>query len=81
MREKGKLYLKHKKDKNVLNHRSFIEYKYAKQELDRRMRFFRRKYNYDSAISVEHFSSKNPKQFWEELKSVGPKRKNRISVE
>ena len=81
MREKEKLYLKHKRNKNILKHRSFIDYKYAQKELDRRMRFFRRKYDYDLAISVEHFSSKNPKQFWEELKSLGPKRKNKIPVE
>ncbi|XP_062589588.1 uncharacterized protein LOC134251217 [Saccostrea cucullata] len=82
MRDKEKVCIKYKKEKkHALKQRAFDKYKKAQQDLERRMRFFRRKYNLDLAINLEHFSSKNPKRFWEELKSLGPKRKNKIPKE
>lgn len=81
MREKEKTFLKHKKGNSVLKQKSFSEYKRAQQELDKRMRFFRRKYNLDLAINLDNFSSNNPKKFWEELRSLGPKRKNKVPTE
>lgn len=73
MREKEKQFLKHKKENSVLKQKPFSEYKKVQQELDKRMRFYRRKYNLDLAINLDHFSSNNPKQFWKEIN--GPNRK------
>lgn len=73
MREKEKQFLKHKKENSVLKQKPFSEYKKVQQELNKRMRFYRRKYNLDLAINLDHFSSNNPKQFWKEIN--GPNRK------
>ena len=45
------------------------------------MRFFQRKYNSDLSSNLEHFSLNSPKQSWDELKSLGPKKKNKIPKE
>ena len=60
-----------KKQNNIkLKQKAYHEYKKSQRELDKRVRFFQRKYN--SVSNLEHFSLNNPKQFWDELKSLGP---------
>ena len=63
------------------NKRHNHELKKSQGELDKRVRFFQWKYNTDLSSNLEHFSWNSPKQFWDELKSVGPKKKNKIPKE
>ena len=82
IKDKEKIYMQYRKQNNiVLKQKAYHEYKNSQRELDKRVRFFQRKYNSDLSSNLEHLSFNSPKQLWDELKSLGPKKKNKVPKE
>lgn len=52
-------------------------YKSAQQLFDRRYRFYERKYKRSIIDQIEESCTDNPRQFWEHLKRIGPRKKSK----
>ena len=57
------------------------EFRMKQHQFDRRFRFFERKYKYEQCDNIETLNTTDPKQFWEKLNSLGPKKKQIIPLE
>lgn len=79
-RENEKKFLKCKQ-----NHREKQElqkkFKYSQNKLDRRLRYYDRKWRKGESLEIEEISVKDPRKFWDKIKHLGPKRKSKIPYE
>jgi hypothetical protein len=56
-------------------------YKSAQHMFDKNFRFYRRKYSKAQMNEIEKLQTNNPKEFWEKISKLGPRRKNVIPME
>lgn len=47
----------------------------AQQKYDTRFRYYKRKFEINKQTNIEHFKIKNPREFWNAIKSIGPQRR------
>ena len=57
------------------------EFIYRRKSFDKLLRQSEREYNKNIAEQVESISDKDPKQFWEQLKKLGPQRNKHIPMQ
>ena len=79
MNRKEKL-VRHCKDRS---RRSIIfkEFRLAQHLFDNRFRYFERKERLERCEKIEQLQTNDPKQFWDQLKSFGPRKKKVIPTE
>ena len=53
----------------------------ARWNFDRKLRFFKRRFNRGQALKLEQLQTGNPQQFWREIHKLGPKKKTLIPME
>ena len=49
--------------------------------MDKRIRFYERKHKKQLALNIESVCSHDPKQFWDQIKKLGPQRKTKFPTE
>ena len=78
MREKENIFTKFKGHRHVKN-RLYTEYKESQLYFDKKLRFYERSYNREK---IEEFDDivRNPKQFWNKLKNLGPRNESSIPI-
>ena len=59
----------------------FVDFRSAQCLFDKRFRFFERKYRLEVCESIELLQTNDPKQFWEQLKSFGPRKRKGVPME
>jgi hypothetical protein len=79
MNSKEKL-LKQAKNRQQRKER-FQSFRRAQHNFDRRFRYFERKSRFDMCEMIENLQTQDPKQFWNQLKTFGPKKKKTIPLE
>ena len=57
------------------------EFKQCQVNFDRKLRFFKRRFNRGQALKLEQLQTGNPQQFWREIHKLGPKKKTLIPME
>jgi hypothetical protein len=73
-------FLRFRGDKNTQNQlRS--QFKLAQDTFDRRIRSAERRYKRSLAFDIDSASTDNPREFWNHIKQLGPKRKSSIPLE
>ena len=55
-------------------------FKNARNMFDKRLRYYERSYFRDKALEIEKCDSRNPKAFWDHVKTLGPKKKSNIPL-
>ena len=55
-------------------------FKIAMQTFDKKLRYYKKQYRYNSMNEIESCKTENPKQFWEYIKKLGPKKKRNIPL-
>lgn len=56
-------------------------YKESQNSLDKRIRFYERKHKLDLALNIDSVRDSDPKQFWDQIKKLGPQRKSKFPTE
>jgi len=59
----------------------FAKFKESQAKFDKKYRYFERKSRYVANENIDKLNTSNPKQFWEEIKKMGPKQKQLIPIE
>ena len=57
------------------------EFKRCQHIFDKRLRFFKRRFNRGQAMHLEQLQSNNPQKFWSEIGRLGPKKVVKIPME
>ena len=79
MRNKERTYLKFRGDRrNKALHLN--NFKHSRHTFDKKLRSCERKYYYDKATELEQFNTNNPKEFWQQIKKLGPNKKSDIPM-
>ena len=60
---------------------SRAQFAQAQYVFDKKLRFYERNYRKEKLENIEKINTSNPRQFWEELKKLGPKGKKYIPME
>ena len=78
MRDSEKLFRKcmNIKQKTDLHHK----YKNSCHIFNKRLRQLERSYNRSKTIEIEQICTKNPKEFWEQIKKLGPRKSSSIPM-
>ena len=79
MREKETVYIKYR-GPNRLKKTLRNDFKTAMQSFDKKLRYYKKQYRYNSMNEIESCKTENPKQFWEYIKKLGPKKKRNIPL-
>ncbi len=79
MHQKNKLFMKegHRLRRKRL-HEEFIE---SRHRFDKRFRYFERKFRIEKCTDIERMQTRNPNEFWEQIKQIGPNKKRIIPEE
>ena len=80
MCESEKRYTKCKSDKHC-KRVNFQLFKISRNKFDRALRQAQRNYKKKLVNDLENFNTRNPKDFWNHLKSLGPKKKAEIPMQ
>lgn len=79
MRENEKQFLKTKS-----NHRDNREllriYKLSQNSLDKRIRYYERRWRRGVALELDEISVRDPRKFWDKIKHSGPKKKQNLPM-
>ena len=79
MRNKERTYLKFRGDRrNKALHLN--NFKHSRHIFDKKLRSCECKYYYDKATELEQFNTNNPKEFWQQIKKLGPNKKSDIPM-
>ncbi len=78
MHEKEKQFIKYKGQNRVYKNELRNYFILSRKAFDKKLRFFDRRYHRGLDIEIEELSTKNPKQFWNHIKKLGPKKKSII---
>lgn len=74
MRENEKQFLKTKSTHR--DNRELLRiYKFSQNSLDKRIRYYERRWRRGVAIEIDEISVCNPRKFWDKIKHLGPKKK------
>ena len=79
MRSSEHLFLKCKNP--VLRKQLKVNYKQKQYNFDKKLRFYKRRYQRGQIIQMEQLHTQNPQQFWNEIKNLGPKRPKKIPMQ
>lgn len=80
MREREQLYTKYKGRYKFIKQKLLSEFKEHQHAFDKILRKKERAYNREQIISFDEINPNNPKEFWDKLKKLGPKRKTSIPI-
>ncbi len=80
MHEKEKIFCRCKKN-NREKKKFKNDFIYARKVFDKSLKFHERSYNRGHTIEIEKVCTTNPNAFWQHIKNLGPKSKNKIPVE
>lgn len=79
MRNKEKTYLKFRGNRrDKASH--LQKFKDSRHNFDKKLRSCERKYYYNKAVEIENLNTSNPKEFWQQIKKLGPVKKSSIPM-
>ena len=80
MREKEQLFTKYKGRYKFIKQKLLCEFKDHQHTFDKILRKKERAYNREQILSFDEINPNNPREFWDKLKNLGPKRKTSIPI-
>ena len=80
MREKENMFKKYKGKYTFIKNKLRLEFKVAQNFFDKILRKKERAYNRNKILSFDTLDKHNPKEFWNKLKSLGPRKNTKIPV-
>ncbi len=81
MHSKERVFRKFKSKHNRDRQNYYIDFKMARNLFDKKLRFYERRYNKGILTEIEEACVGNHKDFWQYVKNLGPKRKEKIPEE
>ena len=70
-----------KSKKNLINRNICCEeFKVARHEFDKILRKYERNYYQDKALNIENLNKNNPREFWDAIRKLGPRKKTSMTM-